>query len=165
MAYPLRNGAQQLAAAIAMDAAGVPRNAIAAELGLPPSSITRKLNTEATKELIAACQARLLDAALTPAIENQIQKIKIGQSLVAEKLQADYDPGNREAITDRGQWLNLAERAENKLLESVGIHASHSTSVQIANILNVSQSEMPAEVRQLLDAVRNRDAVDAEWEE
>lgn len=159
MAYPVQIGAKQLAQAIAMDAAGVHRCDIAAELGVTGAAITKHLNKDETAALIAASQARILEEALSTAIDNQISKIKIGKVLVKNRLEEGYDKGSREDITDRGQWLNLAERAENKLLESVGIHASHAQSIQIANILNVSGADMPDEIRDLIQAVRGRETV------
>jgi len=103
--------------------------AAANQLGIPKSSAYDLVNRDDIQAKIKAAQTKLINDSLQKAIENQSSKIEISQILLNKFSEGQELPDNSKTI------LELGDRAEGKLLESVGIHPSHTQSITLTNIM------------------------------
>jgi hypothetical protein len=145
----------QLQTAITMRAQGESYNAIAAATELNKGTIFHKLEKDEINQLIKKAQTDLIKNSLTTAIQNQTNKIKSGA-----RIAGDIDAG-KDLSPGSVKLLELAHDAEGKLLQSVGIHPSHTQSIQINNILVDARSELsPAVEALLVNHITGKDVID-----
>ena len=135
---------KQIVTAATMKAQDIPDAVIAREVGIPRTSLQRYLQKDEIQALIKDAQLKLISGSLTTAVKNQ--RLKIGLSHKILKL-----AGQDKALPDNAKTLlELGDRAESKLLESTGIHPSHTQSIQINNILVDARSELSPAIEAML---------------
>lgn len=145
---------EQLQKLIIMRANDQSLGTISEATGLPPSTAYRYIQKDEINQLIKKAQTDLIKDALEIAIENQTAKIKSGKRIAGQ-----IDAG-KELSPGSVKLLELAHDSEAKLLQSVGIHPSHTQSIQINNILVDNRSELSPAVEALLMSHLKGDVID-----
>ena len=136
---------EQIATAIAALITGSTQVAAAAAAGVPESTLRYNLTNKAEiTNLIKTNQTHLIQSSLTKAIQNQIDKITISSDLAAKFRD------NKDLPAGYKTYAELGTRAEEKLLESVGIHPSHTQSISLTQIMIDARSELSPAVERLL---------------
>lgn len=147
---------QQIETAVAMRAQDKSYGEIAATIGLNKGTVYAKLQKDELNQLIKQAQNDLIKNSLQDAIENQTDKIKAGKKIL-QKIE-----NNEKLAQGAVKVLELAHDAEGKLLQSVGIHPSHTQSIQINNILVDARSELSPAVEALLMQHISSNVIDVE---
>lgn len=136
----------QLQTAIVMRAQGEGYNKISDTIGLNKGTIHHKLQKDEINQLIKKAQTDLIKNSLTTAINNQTEKIKASAEIVKKVTQG-------EKLTDGSvKLMELGHDAEKQLLQSVGIHTSHTQSIQVNNILVDNRSELSPAIERMIMA-------------
>ena len=146
--------------------------AIAQTLDMSESMVSRTKRKPDIKALVRKAQETLINASLDTAISNQTRKMEIGKLILSgqatapistDQPQSDTTPANtsdkasaRSVIptVDDKDLLALADRAENRLMQSIGLAPSHTlgqTFIAISNSFN--QSTDPAVLKLLAAAM------------
>jgi hypothetical protein len=148
---------QQVAIMRAQGCSGIQ---IAEATGLPVRTTYNILQKDELNQLIKQAQNDLIKDALSIAIDNQVSKIKSGK-----RITTAID-NQQELSAGSVKLLELAHDSEKQLLQSVGIHPSHTQSIQINNILVDARSELSPAVEALLVShfTGKGDAIEAEYE-
>ena len=136
---------------------------IAAMVGVSNATVSRLKNKPDIKALVRQAQEDLINLSLKTTIDNQARKIELGKLILSgqatapistDQPQSDTTPANtsdkasaRSVIptVDDKDLLALADRAENRLMQSIGLAPSHTlgqTFIAISNSFN--QSTDPA---------------------
>lgn len=134
----------QIATAAAALASGKSQNEAAALVNVPRSTMRYNLERDDVQNIVKQGQLQLISDALQNAIQNQVDKIKTSGTLISTFSQGKNLPDGYKT------YAELGARAEEKLLESVGIHTAHTQSIQVNNILVDARSEMSPTVEALL---------------
>jgi hypothetical protein len=133
---------QQLATATAALINGASQVQAARQAGMDRGTLRHNL-TPALQDRIRQAQIDLIDASLQKAVENQQLKIEAANTeLNSYKRGSDLRPGAKTI-------LELADKAEDRLLQSVGINPSHTQSAQYLNLTQINL-EITPEVARLL---------------
>ena len=135
---------EQIATATAALACGKSQTETAIITGIPRSTLQYNIKKDEIAALIKDCQARLIKSSLTKAIENQASKIELSAELVNKARHGEEMPDWSKT------YAELGTRAEEKLLESVGIHPSHTQSISLTQIMIDARSELSPTVERLL---------------
>lgn len=135
---------EQAKTAVAMKATGASYQAIANALDIPKQTIYHRLQKDELQQLIKQAQSYLIKNSLQTAIENQANKIKAGAK-IAQAIQDKEEISNGSV-----KLMELAHDSEKQLLQSVGIHPSHTQSIQINNILVDNRQELSPAIESLL---------------
>ena len=123
---------------------GASYNQIGQALNLDGSGIFRTLKKDQLQHIIKQAQTELIESSLSIAVQNQAAKIKASQTITNKIL-------NEEKLTDGAvKLLELGHDAERQVLQSVGIHPSHTQSIQINNILVDNRSELSPTIEAML---------------
>ena len=120
------------------------QRAVAAQVGISPATVNRIANRDDIQAKIKAAQMRLVDNGLQTAVKNQ--QLKIGLSTKILKQVNDGKETHKLAKT----ILELGDKAETKLLESVGIHPGHTQSITLNNILVDNRVQLSPVIQGLL---------------
>ena len=137
---------EQIATATAALACGKSQTETAILAGIPRSTLQYNIAKDEIAALIKDCQAKLIKSSLAKAIENQASKIELSGTLVNQAQQGQDLPEGYKT------YAELGTRAEEKLLESVGIHPSHTQSISLTQIMIDARSELSPTVERLLSA-------------
>ena len=121
--------AQQIKETVKLLTLNETQREVAVQVGISPATVNRIANRDDITAKIKTAQMRLINNGLQTAIQNQ--QLKIGLSRKILKQTADGQETHKLAKT----ILELGDRAETKLLESVGIHPSHTQSITLTNIM------------------------------
>lgn len=135
----------QIATATAALISGSTQTAAAALIGVPLNTMRSHIERrDEITQAIKDAQLRLITTSLNKAVDNQCNKISISAEL-AEKMRKNIDlPEGYKT------YAELGTRAEEKLLESVGIHPSHTQSISLTQIMIDARSELSPAVERLL---------------
>lgn len=136
-------------------AAGGTQKAIANQLGVDPATTCRIANKPATKELINQIHNDIIAQALAPAKDGIIKLIQD----YYKPYDTELDPvtGQQKKTALSLQRKDHGFKAINRLLESVGVFPSHSTSVLIQQIFASGSFDVPEVVKQLLGQITHND--------
>ena len=132
---------------------------IAAMVGVSNATVSRLKNKPDIKALVRKAQETLINDSLDTAISNQTRKMEIGKLILSgqataptstDQPQSDKPADKASArsvipTVDDKDLLALADRAENRLMQSIGLAPSHTlgqTFIAISNSFN--QSTDPA---------------------
>ena len=132
---------------------------IAAMVGVSNATVSRLKNKPDIKALVRKAQETLINDSLDTAISNQTRKMEIGKLILSgqagppvstDQPQSDKptDKASSRSVlptVDDKDLLALADRAENRLMQSIGLAPSHTlgqTFIAISNSFN--QSTDPA---------------------
>jgi len=151
---------EQIQTAAVMRAQGKSYQEIEQQAGIPHSVAHRAFQKDELNQLIKQAQNDLIKNALGIAVQNQSDKIVAGRNIIKQI------ESKEELAQGAVKLLELAHDAEGKLLQSVGIHPSHTQSIQINNILVDNRSELSPAVEAMLMAhiSGNGQAIDAEYD-
>ncbi len=135
---------QQIATATSAMINGATQTAAAQASGVHESTLRWALNRDPDlQDRIRNAQISIINSSLLKAITNQELKISAGNKEITK-----YHDG-KELHDQAKTILELADRAESKLLESVGIYPSHTQSIQVLNLTQINM-EISPEVSKLL---------------
>lgn len=127
-----------------MRAEGASLQAIGNALGVTKQTAQYHIKKDQLQQLIKNAQTELINQSLMTAVDNQINKIKASQTITNKIL-------NEEKLTDGAvKLLELGHDAEKQMLQSTGIHPSHTQSIQINNILVDNRQELSPAIESLL---------------
>ena len=129
--------------------AGKTYSDISQSTGVPKTTISRVLNSAEIKARIEAAQQELIDGSLATVISNQLRKIELSRQI----LTGDNQDNTIPTVKDK-DILELADKAETRIMQSVGIAPSHTTATVFQQIFN---SNMAVISPQVLDMLRQRD--------
>ena len=146
---------EQIATATAALACGKTQTDTAVLIGIPRTTLLYNIAKDEIAALIKDCQARLIKESLTKAIENQTGKIELSGTLIDKARRGEVLPDWTKT------YAELGTRAEEKLLESVGIHPSHTQSISLTQIMIDARSELSPAVERLLCQHLQGDAIEA----
>jgi len=146
----------QLQQAAIMRAQGISYQAIEETIGLPHSVAHRAFQKDEINQLIKQAQIDLISGSLRDAVANQAAKIQ-----AAGKIVRTIADGKTLILPDgTTKLMELGARAEEKLLESVGIHPSHTQSISLTQIMIDARSELSPTVERLLVEHLGGDVID-----
>jgi seryl-tRNA synthetase len=134
----------QLQTAATMRAAGKSYRDIESVIQVDHSVIHKQFQKDELNQLIKQAQNDLIKNSLATAIQNQSAKIAAGQNIIRQI--ATGEELTRGAV----KLAELAHDSEKQLLQSVGIHPSHTQSIQVNNILIDNRTELSPAVERLL---------------
>ena len=135
---------EQIKTAAVMRVQGASYNQIGQALNLDGSGIFRTLKKDQLQHIIKQAQTDLIESSLSIAVQNQANKIKAGAK-IAQAIQDKEEISNGSV-----KLMELAHDSEKQLLQSVGIHPSHTQSIQINNILVDNRQELSPAIESLL---------------
>ncbi len=135
---------EQIQTAAVMRVQGASYNQIGQALNLDGSGIFRTLKKDQLQHIIKQAQTDLIESSLSIAVQNQANKIKAGAK-IAQAIQDKEEISNGSV-----KLMELAHDSEKQLLQSVGIHPSHTQSIQINNILVDNRQELSPAIESLL---------------
>jgi hypothetical protein len=130
---------------------------IAADVGVCKSTVHYTLNSSEIKSLIEQAQKKLIDDSLQTVVSNQIRKIELAKQILTGKDKDGKSKGKDShaiATVKDKDILELADKAETRIMQSVGIAPSHTTATVFQQIFN---SNMAVISPQVLDMLRQRD--------
>ena len=133
----------QIETAVQMRAQGNSLRQIGAVLNMDHTNVLREFRKDEIKQQIQELQKELIIKTLSTACQNQTDKIEKASSIIKSIGTKDKLPEGSIKLVE------LAQDCENRLLESVGIHNTR-TSTQITNILNVGSQELSPAIESLL---------------
>ena len=142
--------------------------AIAQTMDMSESMVSRTKRKPDIKALVRKAQETLINDSLDTAIANQTRKMEIGKLILSGQATAptSIDQPQTDKPTDKASsrsvlptvddkdLLALADRAENRLMQSIGLAPSHTlgqTFIAISNSFN--QSTDPAVLKLLAAAM------------
>ena len=158
---------QQLQTAAVMRAQGASYRDIGAAVNVDYSQIAKTLKKDELQQLIRQAQTDLITGSLTTAIQNQADKIKYSGLIakkIAERIDDKADKDNPATALPEGsiKLMELGHDAEKQLLQSVGVHNSHTQSITLNQIMIDARSEMSPAVEALLVRHFTEDVQEAE---
>ena len=127
-----------------MKAQGESLRTIGAVIGVSHEATRQLLRKDELQQQIKQAQTYLINECLMTAVQSQANKIKASQTITNKIL-------NEEKLTDGAvKLLELGHDAEKQMLQSTGIHPSHTQSIQINNILVDNRQELSPAIESLL---------------
>ena len=132
------------------------QSAAARAAGLPRTTTMYHLQREEIQTLIRDCQLKLVQKGLAKSVENQLSKIDASQEITTKIRQG------QELSDGSIKLLELGHDSEKQLLQSVGVHNSHTQSITLNQIMIDARSEMSPAVEALLVRHFTEDVQEAE---
>ena len=138
---------------------GKPQKEIAQAMGICQQRVSQIANKDNIRDLVEKAQEELINNSLQTAISNQSRKIELAQTILSgkKKKRNPHETYNEEkpvhqlpTILDK-DILELAEKAEQRIMQAVGIAHSHSRSSVFINIMNQTNQVLSEEVLRLMD--------------
>jgi len=117
---------------------------IAAATGVTHPAVVQWRQKDEFNQLIKDAQTTLIKDSLLTAVKNQSDKIIAGQNIIKNIVSGE------KLNTGAVKLMELAHDSEKQLLQSVGIHPSHTQSIQINNILVDARSELSPAIEAML---------------
>lgn len=151
---------EQIATATSMIVAGATQREAAAAIGLHPTNLCRNLaNKDELRAMIREAQVKLIAGSLDKAVQNQQDKIEISGQMLKRVAKGDDLPKGAKTL------LELGDRAEDRLLQSVGIAPAHTQSIQFQQLVIAGGSELSPTVERLLASHIAGDVIEAQVED
>jgi len=148
--------------AIPLLAAGQTQQAVADQLGITQPSVFKIAHKTDVKKLVEAAQLQLVHQGTQIAIDSQIAKLKAGKAIISNQ----HNPGSTKPDryvdgVDNGAILQLADKVEQRLLQSVGILPSNMQSATYIQLIAGRDIHLSHDV---VDVLRRHlgDVMDAE---
>jgi len=161
---PIKNGhrvTDKEKAALPLLIEGRPQREIAEKTGMCQSTVSAIKNKDGIRELIEQAQQKIIDKGLDQVINNQLRKIALGKTILSKKHSEDNIITHEIPTIEDKTLLELADKAENRLMQSVGLAPSYSQSNAFLQIINNNQAVLSPEVLDLL-RVASGDVIDVE---
>lgn len=133
----------QIEQAAAMRLEGQTYRAIGKALQVDPMTAYRNTNKDEINHKIKKAQSNIINSHLATTVKNQGLKIALGHKLLKQAAKGEELPKESKTI------LELADKAESRVLESIGIAGSH-TSIQVNNILVDNRQELSPAIESML---------------
>jgi len=138
---------------------GKPQIEIAQTVGICQQRVSQIANKENIREIVEKAQQQLINQSLNTAIANQSRKIELANIILSGKKKK-RDPKDTHNIglpvhqiptVKDSDILELAEKAEQRIMQSVGIAPSHAQSLVFTQIFNQTNQVLSPEVLKLMD--------------
>lgn len=123
--------------------------AIAADMGIDKGTVSKVLRSDDIRAMIESAQSKLINDSLSTVVSNQLRKIELSRQILTGDNQDNAIP----TVKDK-DILELADKAETRIMQSVGIAPSHTTATVFQQIFN---SNMAVISPQVLDMLKDRD--------
>lgn len=158
--------------AIPLLATNVYQADIADELGISQPAVSKIANKADVKALVDKAQLQFVQKGTQIAIDSQLDKIKAGKAILANKANPKQKTlkDSEERIlnqsyingVDNGAILQLADKVEQRLLQSVGILPTHMQSNVYLTLIAAGDIHLSNDVIQILQKHLTQDIIDAE---
>ena len=120
---------------------------IAAAVGCDKGTVSKVLNSGDIKSIIEQAQKKLIDDSLETVVANQIRKIELGRQILSKE---SGDKHNAIGSVKDKDLLELADKAETRIMQSIGIAPAHTQSQVFLAISNQINNLLAPEVLDLL---------------
>lgn len=158
--------------AIPLLATNVYQADIADELGISQPAVSKIANKADVKALVDKAQLKFVQAGTQIAIDSQLDKIKAGKAILANETNPDTKPfiNDKGKVVyqpyingvDNGAILQLADKVEQRLLQSVGILPTHMQSNVYLTLIAAGDIHLSNDVINILQKHLTQDIIDAE---
>ena len=136
---------------------GVRQSAIAAQLGVSQQYISKVNNKDHIREVVERAQRKLIDESLETVIGNQVRKIQLASIILSENIEGEERKDQISTVKDK-DLLDLADKAETRIMQSIGMGGAHTQAPVYLNIVNQTNAVLTPEVLQLLSTKQASEA-------
>jgi len=136
---------------------------IARREGKSPTTISEWVgrNKEEIQKIVEAAQMRMIDENLDTVVENQRMKIHLGNWKLKAAIPDKEGVIKKELGSEDKLVMELADKAEDRLMKSIGLASSVSQSTVIQNIFNQQNNIISDGMSKMLAKYSEEDVIES----
>ena len=120
---------------------------ISKETGISHPTVCRRLKQENIDALVKDIQSRIISDAANDCASNQIRKVQLSKAIL------NNDPSITLPNIDHDKLLDLGDKVETRILQSIGIYQSHTQSYVFNALINQSNTLIGADILGILQSM------------